>query len=682
MSAARHLLTAFVAIATALSATAAWSQSASYQVTDLGTTFSPSKLNDKRQVVGTMQSTASIWRDGVITFLPPVVQGKGAQGVDITPTGTVVGAAGNVGGQNVAFRWIPDSPNGTTGATTAVSGPTAFIFGTNDRGDIAGRLFNSVLAGSYPVVWLAAGGINRPLGFPSTGDIGGGQDVNNNGDVVGFYSPSQTANTFGFFKPNTASAETALRLSGDSRALARRVNDLQEVVGESSNSSENTLRAFYYNHKLTTFPKLFALPLPQGFPVGAKSSAYDISEKSKIVGFAEQSAGISRAILWEKNANGVFTATDLNSLLPDKSGWTLTQAVGINTNGDIVGLGSFNGETHAYLLTTKQVFKIISVDTKNVSVEKNDKLNTFITPDTITLRAYIGEKKADVKVEWSVTGIGAASEVSGFANQVNRPTDADGISTFSFRPADNGLLNFDRIKNWTNGSRDANTAIGFDVVAYETAEGGDILKTRLSEAPELGLIKQNEKDRLRQEYVDYGLLYDGYDVPTYDKVVPTLNSQYGPKMNEGNYTVQISDQLPEKFATILSAYSGHTFVINGHTVQISGTASLTVSSGYRNPQRNHDLSVGGKLSPPSKHILGKALDLVPSADIGKIDGKRQFIDIDMFQYLYPILFQVAQGAGKAIAETNKNSRGERVALHQITGYPNSTEKPNHIHVQW
>jgi hypothetical protein len=44
--------------------------------------------------------------------------------------------------------------------------------------------------------------------------------------------------------------------------------------------------------------------------------------------------------------------TDLNSLLPANSGWILSNATGINDSGQIVGVGTYNGQTQAFLLDT------------------------------------------------------------------------------------------------------------------------------------------------------------------------------------------------------------------------------------------------------------------------------------------------------------------------------------------
>jgi hypothetical protein len=43
---------------------------------------------------------------------------------------------------------------------------------------------------------------------------------------------------------------------------------------------------------------------------------------------------------------------DLNSLLPDNSGWQLEDATAINNNGVIVGDGTYNGQERAFILYT------------------------------------------------------------------------------------------------------------------------------------------------------------------------------------------------------------------------------------------------------------------------------------------------------------------------------------------
>ena len=44
-------------------------------------------------------------------------------------------------------------------------------------------------------------------------------------------------------------------------------------------------------------------------------------------------------------------AIELNTLLPESSGWDLFYAYDINDNGQIVGFGRTQGENHGFLLT-------------------------------------------------------------------------------------------------------------------------------------------------------------------------------------------------------------------------------------------------------------------------------------------------------------------------------------------
>jgi probable HAF family extracellular repeat protein len=68
---------------------------------------------------------------------------------------------------------------------------------------------------------------------------------------------------------------------------------------------------------------------------------------SLVVGTASQFEGFSgRAFRWHDG-----TIADLNELIPPGSGWVLTSAEGVNDLGQIVGFGTVQGRTRAYLLT-------------------------------------------------------------------------------------------------------------------------------------------------------------------------------------------------------------------------------------------------------------------------------------------------------------------------------------------
>jgi hypothetical protein len=52
---------------------------------------------------------------------------------------------------------------------------------------------------------------------------------------------------------------------------------------------------------------------------------------------------------------------DLNTLIDPSLGWTLTAAYSINNNGWIVGEGTHNGQTRAYLLIPEPASAVMMV---------------------------------------------------------------------------------------------------------------------------------------------------------------------------------------------------------------------------------------------------------------------------------------------------------------------------------
>ena len=66
-----------------------------------------------------------------------------------------------------------------------------------------------------------------------------------------------------------------------------------------------------------------------------------------MVGKAKNSSGAYRAFLWIPGRGMI----DLNTKIPSgTTGWVLTSAEGINDDGTIVGLGTHNGNTRAFVM--------------------------------------------------------------------------------------------------------------------------------------------------------------------------------------------------------------------------------------------------------------------------------------------------------------------------------------------
>jgi probable HAF family extracellular repeat protein len=84
---------------------------------------------------------------------------------------------------------------------------------------------------------------------------------------------------------------------------------------------------------------------------GQYSAAYGINDSGQVVGSSETSDwAVIQPFLYE---NGQMQ--DLNSLIPQDSGWSLNFAEAINTAGQIVGEGEINGQNHAFLYENGQM---------------------------------------------------------------------------------------------------------------------------------------------------------------------------------------------------------------------------------------------------------------------------------------------------------------------------------------
>jgi probable HAF family extracellular repeat protein len=84
---------------------------------------------------------------------------------------------------------------------------------------------------------------------------------------------------------------------------------------------------------------------------GTSSFAYGINGWGDVVGcsFVAESEN-THAFLWM--GSGLF---DLNGLLAANSGWVLNEAYGINDSGQIVGMGTYQGQSRAFRLDPERV---------------------------------------------------------------------------------------------------------------------------------------------------------------------------------------------------------------------------------------------------------------------------------------------------------------------------------------
>ena len=74
-------------------------------------------------------------------------------------------------------------------------------------------------------------------------------------------------------------------------------------------------------------------------------NSLSINDQGDVVGYYLNSSG-SHSFIWTKAKGAVSLAT----FLPANARWTNLQAVSINNNGQVVGIGGFNGSDQSFIL--------------------------------------------------------------------------------------------------------------------------------------------------------------------------------------------------------------------------------------------------------------------------------------------------------------------------------------------
>lgn len=260
-------------------------------------------VNDSGVVVGESGNGPSKpfrYENGTLTDLGTLPGGSGGVANDVNNAGRAVGAASN--GQGVRAFFTDDGGSLTDlGTPLGTTNSFARAYAINESGTIAGVARNATNTASEPTLWT----------FDAVGQ------------PVATTVPSPLPGAFGEFLG---------------------LNDTGLAVGRYTNASGRT-RAFAYDGSASV-----DLGLLGDEPTFVHARAIDVNDAGLIVGYVARfdtapSFG-GAAVLWK---NG--SIYDLNDLIDPASGWRLYSAEGINERGQIVGFGSFGGQSRAFLLT-------------------------------------------------------------------------------------------------------------------------------------------------------------------------------------------------------------------------------------------------------------------------------------------------------------------------------------------
>jgi len=286
-----------------------------YIVTDLGTLGGTSSygtaINDAGHAVGYStlaggQTRAFIWTPGGGMQNLGALGSGDSQALDINNNDNVVGVT-----SNQAFRWT--SPGGMILLDSANNGKASGL--NNSDAAIGERNLTSV---DRTIKWDGSNTLSSP--FPLSNSRGAA--LNDLGQLV------VQSGSAGAYNNGVNSTLTPLPLIptdlNNSRFITGSTGEIASVLDFDSNV-------------FTSLGKLS--------PTDSFSNALGINAAGTIVGVSQGSGGFV--------ADATYTSIiSLTSLLDTGfAGWTILSADDVNSAGQIIGVGQFNGVTHAVILT-------------------------------------------------------------------------------------------------------------------------------------------------------------------------------------------------------------------------------------------------------------------------------------------------------------------------------------------
>ena len=323
--------------------------------------------------------------------------GNGAWAYGLNEWGQVVGRATNEAGHGRAFLWLPEPSYGLPAGMNdlGLGGSSNGAVSINEVGqiigyvEIAGGGYSSLLWQSGAVYNLGPGGLIGCVamdvnnsgkvaacatftvehggntyttthaslwqggGMSSLGTLNPdqpalysyGNAINNAGRVVGSSQINYTDGTRAFFWDGAMTNLGSLAGDGYGNSYALDINEANQVVGYSGGAAGGL-------HAVLWLPAP-AYGLPPGIndlgtltPGGGTSFAQAINNNGQVVGSTSTSSSPQAAFVWEDGE-----MVNLNERLLGGAGWNLQRAMDINDAGQIVGYGTLNGQTRAFLLT-------------------------------------------------------------------------------------------------------------------------------------------------------------------------------------------------------------------------------------------------------------------------------------------------------------------------------------------
>ena len=299
-----------------------------YSITDLGTIqgyeLVPTAISNSGVVSGRIFNTPYRYENGVLEELqmPSGTDGM-AQGINPSQPERIVGWA-RPSTTDRAALW-------TDGVYTdlhpMIPAPFTEAYDINDSGVATG--------------WANGKGFRldtttqqvEMLALPN-GDSVFPCSINSSGHVVGVSGTPDVAGSRLFFCDQTMHV---IQIPGDVGLNSVDVNDADVITGHYA--KPNFAHAFTYDFNAKAFLDIHGAAF-------SSSSGRCINKAGNVVGTCSDGSG-GQAMLWTKS-DGMRRLIDLVAM---QSGWTFSEAVGINDSGQITGRGTHYGQGRGFLLT-------------------------------------------------------------------------------------------------------------------------------------------------------------------------------------------------------------------------------------------------------------------------------------------------------------------------------------------
>jgi len=341
-----------------------------YTLIDLGSlggsTSTAYRINDKGQIVGVAKTSSGA--DHACLFDPSGEGGNtdlGTLGGDpswayhINNNGHIVGSSVTIFGGEHACLFDPSGRRENTDLGT-LGGRSSIACSMNDIGQIVGRADNGT--GHYRACLFDSSGKD---GNTDLGTLDGAYSrayyINNKGQIVGEAATRSGISHACLFDPSGEGDNIDLGTLGGDDSRARFINDAGQVVGEAETGSG-------FLHACLFDPSGGGANTDLGTLGGTDSCANHINNKSQIVGWARDASLHARACLFDPSGEG--DNIDLNLLLPSGCEWVLEQALSINQDGWIVGLGyAPDGEFRGYLIMPRGPIHNVTQDTYHSTIQ-------------------------------------------------------------------------------------------------------------------------------------------------------------------------------------------------------------------------------------------------------------------------------------------------------------------------